>query len=161
MLDASGKHSKGPAASIGDRHYTMGYQLSQQLHRLQPHRQLQPGNGRVPAPSQLLAQGTSNSTSSSMGLPQQYQQHVQGSVYLPGMSQQQHTRQSVACEAMFGWWGGSSKASSSSRLAERPLYNKREIFELGGLQVSCNSGSITCVTQHIGAQPRDQLPAAW
>jgi hypothetical protein len=115
-----------------------GQQLPQQLHGLQPYRQLQAGNGRAPATSHLQAQ----SSSGSMGL--QHQGHdYQTSVFLPGLRQpQQHARQVVACEAMFGWWGGSSKASSSSKLAERPLYNKREMFDLGGLQVR-SSSSIT------------------
>lgn len=62
---------------------------------------------------------------------QQLQHH-----YQPQQQQQQHdvTRQQVSCLAWFGLGGSSS--SSSSKLSERPLYNKRDMFDLGGMQVS-------------------------
>jgi hypothetical protein len=57
----------------------------------------------------------------------QYQQH-----------QQQQGRQPVACDAFLDFLrGGGSKggSSSSSKLVEKPLYNKRDMFNLGGLEV--------------------------
>jgi hypothetical protein len=58
---------------------------------------------------------------------QQHQQH-----------QQQLVKQSVACEAFLDFLrGGGSKNStgSSSKLVEKPLYSKRDMFNLGGLEV--------------------------
>lgn len=54
-----------------------------------------------------------------------------------GLNLSQQGRQTVSCEALFGFLrGGDKGSSSSSRLVEKALYSKREMFNLGGLEVS-------------------------
>jgi hypothetical protein len=61
-------------------------------------------------------------------------QHRQQQLHNPGGSSS--SRQQVACKALFGFLRGGGDKGSSSKLAEKPLYAKRDMFDLGGLQVS-------------------------
>lgn len=71
---------------------------------------------------------------------QQQQRYQQQQLQQLGVNQQQLLQQGrpdVFCEAsLFGFLRGGDKGSSSrSRLVEKPLYSKREMFNLGGLEV--------------------------
>lgn len=71
----------------------------------------------------------------------QLRQCQQLQLHSPGGSRQQ-----VACEALFGFLrGGGNKGSGNSKLAEKPLYAKQDMFDLGGLQVGEGEPCSFCV----------------
>lgn len=87
---------------------------------------------------------------------QQQHQHL----HSPGGS----SRQQVACEALFGFLrgGGDKGSGGNSKLAEKPLYAKQDMFDLGGLQVG-EGGALQLVVkpravgQRVGVTRRSRV----